>query len=286
MSEEQTGEGPADGDRVGGVGPFLGGIASGMVLVGIVWVIMTGGSGGSDASGQQPGGGTPTQGVLSSPMGSASGGGSQAAVPSTLDRCTAAAERLATPLQQAETSLSQWSVHVGAMNQLVVGAITLPQATAFWNQTRVGANRRIADFDAADRGLKREGVDCPTPSMLATRSSGELRACSRHVAALTDEMDAARTAIHTWGHHVQAMEMLRTGKLSPTRATQMWLSMWQRGTDEIDAYRSAARAVRATPGCDGTAGTTGPSDSRMNMHGGSEAPSGSGSSMGSMGSMG
>jgi hypothetical protein len=138
------------------------------------------------------------------------------------------------------------------MNQLVVGALTLSQASAFWNQTRVAAYRHIGDFDTAERALRRKGIDCPMPDLLGTAASPELRACSQHVAAEADQLDAARTAIRTWSHHVKAMDMLRMGKLSPTKATQMWLSMWQRGKDEIDRYTHAARTTNHTPGCDGS----------------------------------
>jgi hypothetical protein len=193
----------------------------------------------------------PTDGTAGGGADDVSTDGLFAASSTPLDRCTSAADRLAGSLARAKAALDQWAVHVGAMNQLVTGSITLPQATAFWNRTRVGAYRRIAAFDTADRALRRSGVDCPAPALLGTRSSPALRACSRHVAALTEQLDAARTAISTWADHVQAMDMLRMGKLSPARATQMWLSMWQRGTDQIDRYSAAARAAARTPGCEG-----------------------------------
>jgi hypothetical protein len=44
------------------------------------------------------------------------------------------------------------------------------------------------------------------------------------------------------------MDMLRMGTLSPEDATRMWLTMWQRGVQELRAYRAAARA----PGMDST----------------------------------
>jgi hypothetical protein len=33
------------------------------------------------------------------------------------------------PLRTAEASLAQWEIHIGAMNKLVTGAITLEQAS-------------------------------------------------------------------------------------------------------------------------------------------------------------
>jgi hypothetical protein len=137
--------------------------------------------------------------------------------------------------------MDQWEIHIGAMNKLVVGAITLPQATAFWNQTRVGAQHRIDSFHAAIRTLRGSGVDCPSPGLLDKASSSDLRSCARHVHAELRALEAARTAVNTWDMHVKDMERLRTGKLSPTVATQMWLSMWQRGQDQLKVYRAAVR---------------------------------------------
>jgi hypothetical protein len=267
-------------DRVGGgVGPFLGGIASGMVLLGIIWVIMTGGSnGGSGSNGQA---GEPVSGGATSSQPNASGGSVNDTAerapanppPTTLDRCTTASRRLEVPLRAGRAAIGQWAVHVGAMNQLVVGALTLSQATAFWNQTRIAAYRRVGEFETADRALQRRGIDCPAPDQLGTASSPELRACSQHVAAEADQLAAARTAITTWSHHVRAMDMLRAGKLSPTKATQMWLAMWQRGKGEIDRFAHAARTTNHTPGCDGSAA---PLPSGSGGHGGSpSSPSGS-----------
>lgn len=298
--EDDPGErrGLGVGQRLSELGPFLGGIAAGMVLLGIVWVVV-GGLGGGDDGEQES---SRTTGATRADLGGALGGDLptvQQPAETRLDRCTAAADLLAVPLERGSTALDQWSVHVGAMNKLVVGAITLPQATAFWNQTRVGARAAIKDFERADRAVKRQGLDCPPPRLLGSRSAPEVRACSHYVGALLDELDTARTAITTWDHHVQAMDMLRMGKLSPARATQMWLSMWQRGAEEIDRFQAQDRTVRAMPGCGATAGAngstggaTGGRDARTRMHGSGSAPASpdssdsSDSSMGSMGSMG
>src|SRR3954447_22268569 len=88
------------------------------------------------------------------------------AVADRMQGCADAAEAVGRTLRQATASLDQWEVHVGAMNQLVVGAISPQQATAFWNQTRVGAQRKIDSFEHAVRRLQRHGMDCPPPSML------------------------------------------------------------------------------------------------------------------------
>ena len=144
------------------------------------------------------------------------------------------------PLGAARPALRQWDVHVDAMNKLVVGEITLQQATTFWNQTRVGAQRNVDRFQKAWSALERTGVDCPAPALLGPAPAA-VRSCSRLVEAELGVARTARTSIDTWDTHVQHMDMLRMGVLSPEKATEMWLSMWRRGMRDLDAYRAAAR---------------------------------------------
>ncbi|HYJ27306.1 MAG TPA: hypothetical protein VEW73_06310 [Nocardioides sp.] len=155
-------------------------------------------------------------------------------------RCSEAATALEAPLRAAGPALRQWDVHVDAMNQLVVGEITLQQATTFWNQTRVGAQRNVDRFQKAWTALERTGVDCPAPGLLGPAPAA-VSSCSRLVAAELGVARTARTSIDTWDTHVQHMDMLRMGVLSPEKATEMWLSMWRRGMRDLDAYRAAAR---------------------------------------------
>jgi hypothetical protein len=145
--------------------------------------------------------------------------------------------------------VSQWEVHVGAMNKLVVGQISLQQAGAFWKQTRVDAYHRINQFERAASRLQEHGVDCPAPSLLPKSAPAPVRECSRQVGADLQALSAARTAIDTWRNHMRAMEMLRMGKLSPSMAEKMWLSMWQRGQHEIQAYQAATHAAHSMHGC-------------------------------------
>jgi hypothetical protein len=242
---------------------LLGGILVGAVLFGAVLLLVAfaSGRGGNDRAPDavQPGA------ALGDSPGATSQPSSQSSSPSPtstrLRRCAAAADVVERPLRRAGPALDQWEVHVGAMNKLVVGAITLPQATAFWNQTRVGAYHRIDRFKNAEAVLERQGVDCPTPTLLGSAASPALRSCSQHVAAELRALDSARTAITTWNRHMHAMDQLRSGKLSPAAATQMWLTMWQRGVREVGEFRVAAGAVPYIGACDGTGGTPPPSTS-------------------------
>ena len=166
-----------------------------------------------------------------------------------LSRCTRAARSLKDPVEAARPAMKQWGVHVDAMNDLVVGEITLQQATEFWESTRVGAQRKVDGFRDAMATLKRQGLDCPSPEILAPGKRA-LRPCARQVEAEVSVLRGATTSVETWEEHIRHMDMLRLGDLSPEEATRMWLSMWQSGARDLEAYRAMAREAERFSGCD------------------------------------
>ncbi|GAA1434370.1 hypothetical protein GCM10009641_27490 [Mycobacterium cookii] len=162
---------------------------------------------------------------------------------SRLARCVRAQEGLQETLATARPALDQWQVHVGAMNKLVVGEITLRQATEFWERTRVGAQRRVGEFDESLAVLRTEGVDCPGPALLA-RGARALPACAREVQAAVRALQAARVSVATWEEHIRHMDMLRLGQMTPQQATEMWLASWRRGVKDLDDYEAASGTAR------------------------------------------
>jgi hypothetical protein len=167
---------------------------------------------------------------------------------SRLSRCVRAQGGLRDTLAAAQPALEQWEVHVGAMNQLVVGEITLQQATAFWERTRLGAQRRVRDFDDSLGALRTEGVDCPGPAFLAPGARA-LPGCAREVQAAVRALEAAQVSVSTWQEHIHHMDMLRLGQMTPEQATEMWLSSWQRGVRDLDVYEAAREAADREDGC-------------------------------------
>ena len=165
-----------------------------------------------------------------------------------LDRCREAAGRLSAPLRAAQPAMDQWEIHVDAMNQLVAGDITLQQATDFWERTRLGARRQLSRFDDAVQAVRGHGLGCPDPADLG-HSSTALRSCAERVAADDQTLTAAEIALHTWAVHVEDMDMMRMGHLSPAEATQRWLVSWRQGVREIEDYRNSARAAHLAGGC-------------------------------------
>ena len=146
------------------------------------------------------------------------------------------------PLRDAAAAMEQWEVHVGAMNKLVVGAITLAQANQFWNQTRVGAMGLLQAFATSDGEYQQRTTRCPPP--VRHQSGSLLDACQQGVADRHRVLRLGRIALVTWGHHVMHMEMLRDGEMTPARATELWLNSWRTGQLQIDTYRSALGAAR------------------------------------------
>lgn len=168
--------------------------------------------------------------------------------PGALDRCRMQYDAQSPVLRSAARSIKQWEVHVRAMNQLVAGEITLDQAAAFWDRTRVGAQGRVADFRRADDAYAATAHECPAPKQ-ADRA-GRVRTCTRAVALRDKVVSVARRSIDTWAMHVRDMELLRDGKLSPTKATEMWQMSWHMGQHQIDAYHDALRAADRAAPCD------------------------------------
>ena len=175
-------------------------------------------------------------------------------VASRLARCVDAERTVSQALSAVRPALEQWQVHVEAMNQLVVGEITLQQATSFWNRTRVGARHKVHGFRETMADVRSDGVDCVAPDLLAP-DEGDLRACARRVGAEVAVLRAARTSIDTWDRHIEDMDMLRLGQLSPEEATRMWLSMWRQGVRDLEAYRAARQRAHQLPGCAGPSGS-------------------------------
>ena len=107
---------------------FLAGAIAGALAVAIAWWGASLVS--PEPSKEQP----PAQRDTASLAGSRSGdralSGDGAETP-YLARCREVFAAQRRPLGTAADSLSQWEVHIGAMNKLVTGAITLPQATQF-----------------------------------------------------------------------------------------------------------------------------------------------------------
>ena len=165
-----------------------------------------------------------------------------------LSRCVKGDRLLQDPLEAAQASLDQWSVHIDAMNKLVVGEISLRQATQFWEDTRLGAQRRVRDFQRAVDDVRRQGVDCPDPDLLAPGARA-LPSCARSVQADLGALRAAGPSIATWAEHVHHMDMLRLGQMTPEQATSAWLVSWRQGARELAEYEVANRRAERADGC-------------------------------------
>ena len=164
-------------------------------------------------------------------------GGVQSHGDDRLDRCEEVYTAQVAPLRAVMPAMRQWELHIGAMNKLVSGAITLAQAKEFWDQSREAATSNLAEFGDAQHVFDQRTARCPEPGR---RASDELRGCVAVVAARQRELNRAAVALSTWRTHVRHMELLRHGELSPEDATQMWLQNWRKGSHQVDAYRRAA----------------------------------------------
>ena len=220
------------------VGALAGGLAGAMVMA-FAWLAM-GGPGSEDSSPDRDAAGSAPLTPTTLPS---AGGPVNADEASTdLARCREVFDAQSAPLRAAAASLGQWEMHIGAMNKLVVGTIKLKQATQFWNQTRVGASTKLKGFSARDP-FQQRSARCPTPSSSGSVIPAERRSCYRGSRA-EPTLRLAIVSLGTWQEHVHHMEMLRRGEMTPQEATALWLQNWQKGNQEVRAYRAAARAAK------------------------------------------
>ncbi len=211
------------------------GIVIGAVIVAAIWGAFAFSSGNSEEATETQ---TLPAGLSSLPR--ADSGTHPTHAEALANVCSTVFDTQGEALDAARRSMNQWEVHIEAMNKLVVGAITLDQATAFWDRTRVGAQRRLATFRSAYRDVDDLTVRCPPPRRAATSPA---HACQQATAARTDVLQLADVALRTWRRHVHHMEMLRHGHITPAAATSEWLRSWREGNDQVRAYRAATRAA-------------------------------------------
>jgi len=243
-------EPPRDDERRGWPLPVVFGVGllAGALVLALIWgttVLVGNNDNSSAATNALPVADQPTvKGTETSRPSSAPASPVSAAAAAPVSKADACAQVVAAQgkaLKAAKPAMDQWAVHIGAMNKLVVGAITLAQANAFWAQTRLGAMTKIQQFQVADDHARSMTVACPPAALVDHAAAGCARTAERQSAALKE----ARTAVHTWRHHVQDMEMLRMGHLSPAAATKMWLASWHAGVDQLRAYQRATQGLGA-----------------------------------------
>jgi Mrp family chromosome partitioning ATPase len=163
----------------------------------------------------------------------------RSAVDAALEECRSTWKAQKAPLKTAADSLNQWDVHITAMNQLIAGKITLAQANAFWEQTRVQASQKVHRFHNADRRYVGGDHACRTPAVAEDSEVdlSELAACENQIQQRDEALGAARVAIDSWDHHVMDMNQLRAGEISPDRAVRLWLKYWKQGAADLKAYQ-------------------------------------------------
>lgn len=229
-----------DEDEGSWTGVLLVGAAVGAMVVGLVWV-GTWWLSPSDPEPEPRQDAVPARQVVDDPVPDPT---EASETTSPLDRCLTVHDAQQAPLRAATGSLTQWEVHIGAMNKLVVGAITLQQARQFWNDTREGAHAKLHEFATARRHYDQRIYRCPAPRPAAAEANPALGTCHRAVAADGRTIRLATIALGTWERHVHHMDMLRRGEMTAQQAGRLWLQNWREGDREVQAYRAAARTGR------------------------------------------
>jgi hypothetical protein len=225
---------------------FLVGILVGITVLGLVWIgVSSIGDHTVSVTGKDVSAALPSNEDSSSEASS----DDASSTPAALTSCRQADHSVQAALGAAVPALTQWEIHVGAMNSLVAGAISMQQANKSWNQTRLEASHHLTAFWGATRQAAQHSTQCRSGAMPGMKSSPEIKSCTRRLAADRHALDTAEAAIKTWSHHVTAMNMLRMGHLTPAKAQRMWLASWKEGIAQIRAYNVAVRAARTSGDC-------------------------------------
>jgi hypothetical protein len=174
-----------------------------------------------------------------------------ATLAATTEGCRIENLRQKAALGAAAVSLAQFQKHIDAMNLWVSGKISYAVATTFWDQTRVAATTNVATFKKADRDLVAGTAKCQVLSGSAAgwapSQTSEVQACVDGLAAGSKALSLARQAAATWAHHVEDMEMLRMGHITPAQSRAMWQKNWKQGQKQLKAYNTALAKAEKSP---------------------------------------
>jgi hypothetical protein len=173
-----------------------------------------------------------------------------ATLAATTEGCRIENLRQRAALGAAAVSLSQFQKHIDAMNLWVAGKISYSVATAFWDQTRVAASTNVAAFTKADKELVTGTAKCQVLSGSvagwAPSQTSQVQNCVTGLTNGSRALSLARKAAATWTHHVEDMEMLRMGHITPAQARAMWQKNWKQGQQQLKAYdASFAKAAKS-----------------------------------------
>jgi hypothetical protein len=97
--------------------------------------------------------------------------------PPAITGCLQRWQQQGRPLLAADDTMKQWRLRIVAMNRLIAGEITLEQAADFWNQTRIGAMRRVERFQVEYAGYRDDAASCEGPD---AEPEGSSSASDRH----------------------------------------------------------------------------------------------------------
>jgi hypothetical protein len=188
-------------------------------------------------------------GQAASPKNTPKTGSNTVSTMSWREGCRDLLESQAQLLRTGARPLAQWKVHIGAMNQLVNGAISVEQAREFWDETRLGAHRNLARYESARQPIKPAARGCGVRAGHGAQGAHgaearALRNCRASITARSRAVQALDTTLATWREHVHHMEMLRMGHMSAERAGQLWLASWETGNQQVRDYHAALHASR------------------------------------------
>jgi hypothetical protein len=207
---------------------FVAGVATGALLLGLLWVAWSMFDPGSSASGIAQPRPAAVLGISSTDQTSAA-------------PCRAVYQEQVRPLEASTAAMRGWRADLGTVNQLVAGEITAQKAIQSWERTSADAATLLDRYDAAAREFSRRTIRCPRP-VQDFPPAANADTCPQAVAARSAVLRLAARALATWRQQVDHMEMVRMGTMTPAEATLLWQESRQRGDTQLRAYDAAVRS--------------------------------------------
>lgn len=163
--------------------------------------------------------------------------------------CSIGRDRIGELHAATSAAMQQWRLHIDAMNQLVAGKITLDQATAFWDSTRVEGQRTMTAWEQVDQAYRERPPTCaPVPDVQSQRNE-DVSDCARRSEAAATAFARARATLTHWRTHIEHMEMLRHGMMDASRAAELWKKMYRQAGPDISQYDAAYESFASSASC-------------------------------------
>lgn len=174
-----------------------------------------------------------------------SGGADAAAVSGCVEEVKAADAVAAA----ARIGIRHWAAHVQARTDLLAGKNSTDTTAEIWKRTRLAGPTDLKNYQAALPAHRAVKGDCARTRQPTSEASADLADCRHRQRAQAAALEAGAAGIGDWESHLAAMAAHADGEMDTEHAQTLWVKAWRNAPPNINAFRSADRALANTPAC-------------------------------------